>query len=282
MMLLVDAGNTRIKWRIVAERVLLASGSLPGAQVAELEAQWRSYGLTRAVLSCVASAAIQACLAEMLARLGVAAHWLHPERLNYGIHNLYDTPGQLGADRYAALIAAARLKLGHSVVVSVGTATTVDMLSMNHEFLGGVIIPGPDLMRAALLNGTGQIENRMRARDASPFHDAARAAPDLQAWPRDTDTAVAMGIGLAQAGAVQAVCERMPCTPDQPLWLILTGGARGALRDWLTIHPHGGAQVQLVEIEDLVLEGLAWVALELASLECGALEQSEQEGSNQA
>ena len=248
MMLLVDAGNTRIKWRIVAGRTLRASGAVPTANVADLAQAWRPHRLTGAVLSCVADAATQAGLSRLIAELGLAAHWLVAEREKYGLLNLYDAPEKLGADRYAALIAAARLQLGDCVVVSVGTATTVDMLSRNNEFLGGVIIPGPDLMRAALLGGTGQIESRMQG-DAP----GANSVGNLFLPPRNTDTAVGMGIALAQAGVVNAVCERMPGVVAPPR-VILTGGARARIRGWLSR--------ELIEIEDLVLEGLAWIALE--------------------
>lgn len=249
MRLLVDAGNTRIKWRIVAGRTLHASGVVLTSDVADLAQAWRPYRLTGAVLSCVADAAAQAGLTRILAELAVPAQWLEPERENYGLLNLYDAPEKLGADRYAALIAAAHLKLGDCVVVSVGTATTVDMLSRNGEFLGGVIVPGPGLMRAALLGGTGQIETRMRGDDSR-----TNPAANLEAWPRDTDTAVGMGIALAQAGVVRALCERMQGAAESSPLVVLTGGARVQIRAWL--------RMQILEIEDLVLEGLAWVALE--------------------
>jgi type III pantothenate kinase len=250
MMLLVDAGNTRIKWRIVSGRTLQASGVVLTANVADLAQAWLPHRLTGAVLSCVADAAAQAGLVRLMAELGLAAQWLLPEREKYGLINLYDVPEKLGADRYAALIAAARLKLGDCVVVSVGTATTVDMLSRNNEFLGGVIIPGPDLMRAALLGGTGQIEVRMQG-DAPSTNSIGNPL----SLPRNTDTAVGMGIALAQAGVVRALCERMPVVTEPPL-VILTGGARAQIRGWL--------DGELIEIEDLVLEGLAWIALESA------------------
>jgi type III pantothenate kinase len=246
MILLVDAGNTRIKWRIVSGRELLAYGVVLTTQVATLEQSWRAYPLTGAVLSCVADAAVRAGLTSLMATQGIAAHWVLPVREKYGLTNLYDAPEQLGADRYAALIAAARLQLRDCVVVSVGTATTVDMLGRNGVFLGGVIVPGPDLMRAALLGGTGQVEARMRQEGSSVTPTAL---------PRDTDTAVAMGIALAQAGVVKAMCERMPGAPDQQPLVILTGGARDQLRDWLSN--------EVIEIEDLVLEGLAWIARDL-------------------
>jgi type III pantothenate kinase len=245
MILLVDAGNTRIKWRIVSGRDLQASGAVRTTQVATLEASWRAYPLTGAVLSCVADAAARAGLDRLMATLGIVARWVQPVREKYGLTNLYDAPEQLGADRYAALIAATRLKQRDCVVVSAGTATTVDMLGRNGVFLGGVILPGADLMRAALLGGTGQVEARMRQEGSSVTPTAL---------PRDTDTAVAMGIALAQVGAVKAMCERLPGAPDQQPLVILTGGARDRLRGWLSN--------EVIEIEDLVLEGLAWIALD--------------------
>lgn len=251
MMLLVDVGNTRIKWRIVAGRTLLASGAMPTANVADLAQAWQPHRLTGAVLSCVADAATQTGLRQILAELGLAAQWLVAEREKYGLINFYAAPEMLGSDRYAALIAAARLKLGNCVVVSVGTATTVDMLSLNGEFLGGAILPGPDLMRAALLRGTGQIESRMQGDTTSV---TGGGSPFL--LPRDTNTAVDMGIALAQAGVVRAMCERMSAAVESPPLVILTGGARAQIRGWLS--------EQMIEIEDLVLEGLAWIALESA------------------
>jgi type III pantothenate kinase len=251
MILLVDAGNTRIKWRIVAGRQLCASGVAPTAEAADLAQAWQPYRLNGAVVSCVAGDAVQAELERALRNrvTGLALHWVKPAREKFGLINHYTAPETLGTDRYAGLIAAARLKLGDCVVVSVGTATTVDMLDRNGAFLGGVIIPGPDLMRSALLGGTGQIQCRMCD---------ATASTDVAAPPRDTAMAVEMGIALAQAGAIRSLCERMSALSEQPPLVVLTGGARAQVR--------AGLRVELIEIEDLVLEGLAWIALETFSL----------------
>jgi type III pantothenate kinase len=249
VILLVDAGNTRIKWRVVNRLELLGSGDVPTLEVARLARIWRPYRLRGALLSCVAAEAARLALAEMLAAAGVPARWLVAERENYGVRNLYDLPEQLGADRYAALIAAARLKLGDCVVASIGTATTIDRLDRHGAFLGGVILPGPDLMRTALLGGTAQIETRMRTDTGAPL-----AVASLDTPPRNTAAAVDAGIAMAQAGAITALCApgSEPAAP-RPL-LILTGGARGQVRDSL--------RMERIEIDDLVLDGLAWVALE--------------------
>lgn len=251
MMLLIDAGNTRIKWRVVEAGVLHAAGAVRTEEVAELFNAWRQLHLNGALVSCVADAETRSSLGRILASLGVVVHWLVPAREKHGLINLYDVPEKLGSDRYAALIAAARLRMGDCIVVSVGTATTVDMLSRKGEFLGGVIVPGPDLMRASLLGATGQVERCMQSqRVHSLFADNA-------ALPRNTDTAVGMGIALAQAGVIHAVCERMPLSDARPPLLILSGGARDKVRGWL--------RLEMMEIEDLVLEGLAWIALEMAA-----------------
>ncbi len=253
MMLLVDAGNTRIKWRIVEGHQLLAAGVALTGEWAELNTAWQPFKLAKAVLSCVAPAIVHAGLAALMQQSGVEAHWLLAERERHGVLNLYTAPERLGADRYAGLIAAARLKLGDCVVASVGTATTVDQLDRNAAFLGGIILPGPDMMRAALLRGTGQIETCM------PSDSTRLADLNLSPPPRDTAAAVETGIVLAQVGAIDAMCQRMCQSMESGMnaspVLILTGGARVQIR--------AGLRRELIEIEDLVLDGLAWIGLEL-------------------
>jgi type III pantothenate kinase len=254
MMLLVDAGNTRIKWRIIDGYQLIATGVALTGDWAELNAAWQPFKLTQAVLSFVAPASVHAGLAKLLQQRGIEAHWLLAERERHGVLNHYTAPEKLGADRYAGLIAAARLKLGDCVVASVGTATTVDQLDRNAAFLGGIILPGPDMMRAALLRGTGQIESRMQS-DATCLPTEL----NLMSPPRDTAAAVETGIVLAQVGAIDAMCQNMclamASSADASPVLILTGGARAQVR--------AGLRRELIEIEDLVLDGLAWIGLEL-------------------
>jgi len=247
MMLLVDAGNTRIKWRVVNKRQRIAAGVTSTRDWMRLAADWLTFPISRAVLSCVADSDIQAGLARILDEKGVSAHWLTAERENHGVINHYTTPEKLGADRYAALIAVARMRLGECVLASIGTATTVDRLDRQGAFLGGIILPGPDLMRSALLSGTSRIEPRMQSDSGS-----RPCSRQLSSPPTDTATAVSAGIALAQAGAIRAMRSVAQETPPT---LVLTGGARDQVR-W-------ALECEYMEIDDLVLEGLAWVALDL-------------------
>ncbi len=278
MILLIDAGNSRIKWRMLEmpRQGILGQqyrcGVVASSAAAELARAWQGCRCQSVVVSCVANDAVQSALAQAIAGVvsadesNVAVHWLRPEREKYGLINRYAAPEKLGADRYAALIAAARLRVGNCVVVSVGTATTIDALSqlnnqqsefMGGEFMGGVILPGPAMMRAALLQGTGQIERKMMT--AVPLAQASSLAFSQDTFsqaifPQDTAAAVESGIVLAQVGAVHAMRDRITQADAAPPLVILTGGARGEIRD--------GLQAELIDIEDLVLEGLAWIALE--------------------
>lgn len=237
MILLLDAGNTRIKWGVRQAGEWLAQGVCPTREVACLQADLAPYPPRRALLCCVANGATRAALDKLLADRVEHLAWLTPAAEAHGVRNAYQPPESLGADRYAALVAAARRGLGDCVVASVGTALTVDALTADGQFLGGAIAPGPDLMRAALLEGTAGVRE---------FSSA------VAGFPSDTGKAVASGIALAQAGVVAGMRERLARLTGNPVTVLLSGGARALLTSLL--------EPPVVEADDLVLEGLAWIA----------------------
>ena len=112
------------------------------------------------------------------------------ERELCGVRNLYERPEQLGPDRWASLIAARTLEPGRAcLVVNAGTCTTVDMLSVNGEFAGGLILPGIDLMRFVLHEHTGRLplqEGRYVRAPRTPSTRRERLQPRegrrLSAW----------------------------------------------------------------------------------------------------
>lgn len=261
MILLVDAGNTRIKWGRLEgfpEGVpLIEQGAWPTADVARLGADWAArFGprfvtdekARRAVVACVAGDAVRAALGACLRALGFAVHWVASQPHGHGLDNRYQPPESLGVDRYAALVGAARRFQRDCVVVSVGTAMTADMLTAKGEFLGGCIVPGPDLMRGALSAGTAGV---------------GLQAGGWQDFPRTTGSAVDTGVALALAGVVDGMRARLAAHQGlietaRPA-VILTGGARSRLVPRL-----GGV---VIEVDALVLEGLAWIARDLACVD---------------
>ncbi|MDP2832597.1 MAG: type III pantothenate kinase [Pseudomonadota bacterium] len=277
MILLLDAGNTRVKWGVRQAGVWLARGVCSTREVACLPADLAIYPLRRALLCCVANEATRAALGKLLLDRVEHLAWLTSAADAHGVRNAYQPPESLGADRYAALVAAARRGLGDCVVVSVGTALTVDALTADGRFLGGAIAPGPDLMRAALLDGTAGVRDyappmqarRLRykgllwgtagVRDCAGSVDSSvdsavdsAVANSVAGFPVATGAAVASGIALAQAGVVAGMRERLARSTGKPVTVLLSGGARALLTSLL--------EPPVVEVDDLVLEGLAWIA----------------------
>lgn len=148
---------------------------------------------------------------------------------------LVDRPERLGADRICA--AAGAFSMGHreAVVVDVGTAVTVDVLTSG-GFLGGAIFPGIDLILASLNEGTVALP-RISEIDRDP------ALPG-----RDTEEAMTAGAVWGMAGAVRALVAKSMESVPPGTGVILTGGGAGLLEGHLEVP---------VEIDpDLVFRGL--------------------------
>lgn len=238
MILLIDVGNTRLKWACVEAGEWRAQGALPTAEVAGLAEVLASHDPAWVGVCCVAGAAVRAAIEAMLA--GRSAHWLAPVRAGHGISNRYARPDSLGADRYAALIACLRRGDAPCVVLGAGTAVTVDALTGDGEFLGGMILPGVVLMRRALAGGTAGVPE-------APGH--------WHEFPRATGDAVTTGVITAVTGAAEAMRRRLGSRLGRTVPVIVTGGDAALLAD------HLAAPATIVS--NLVLEGLLWLARDL-------------------
>jgi type III pantothenate kinase len=121
-------------------------------------------------------------------------------------------------------------------VVNAGTTMTVDALSAESIFLGGLIVPGYDLMRAALDANTARLR---------------LAQGKFSYFPDTTADAIASGALNALAGAIDRMCRYMVETGEADPRVLVSGGNAPLLV------PHLSAQAQLVD--NLVLEGLALI-----------------------
>jgi len=254
MLLLIDAGNTRVKWAMVPAaargREALgnwsASGSVEHAQVGQLVDVWRSYPLVRVVLANVAGAAMREELEQALA----ATLGLHPVPLDWftsvpelaGVRNAYRDPAQLGCDRFASAIGAHALFPGQPLIVATcGTATTVDAVNADGVFAGGMILPGLGLMASALAKNTAQLPQVAEKLDASePFAD-------------NTEAAIASGCLAAQAGAIERAVAAQAQRQRGEVQCILSGGAAALIAPQLAI-PYR-------QVDNLVLIGLHAVVI---------------------
>lgn len=235
MVLLIDAGNSRLKWAWLRDG---RPGDEAGIDVAALDgaplaSAWRS---ARAVLyTCVAGDAVDAALRAALPP-GCTVHRIRAGDQAAGLTNLYERPAQLGADRWVALIGARTLAPGPLVVATAGTATTVDALDAADRFLGGYILPGLHLMLESLARNTADLPH-------------AQGVPSD--WPRNTDDAILNGCAGAQAALIGRVRDRLGAAAT----LLLSGGGADALA------PH--IEGDFRRADNLVLRGLARLAADV-------------------
>jgi len=160
MILEIDLGNTRIKWRLRTESGRLAGGSLNEESLDDLarhfaQQAWRP---RRIWIASVRSQSANADLAAQCYRLWQLSPGFAQTQSRTGdLRNAYSDHRQMGVDRWLALLAAHRAYRGPVLVVQAGTAITVDLLAPGGRHLGGYIGPGWQLMRQALAEQTAQV-----------------------------------------------------------------------------------------------------------------------------
>ena len=234
--LAIDAGNTRIKWGVNEGGQWRAQGALATAGARALrDALLPGGSVERIVIANVAGDTVARDIAAALPT-GAAPYWVVARPEQCGVRSGYADPGKLGADRWAALVGAHRLFPGACVVVNAGTTMTVDVLSSESIFLGGIIVPGFELMRSALAANTAQLALREGA---------------FRFFPDNTGDAIASGALNALAGAVDRMCRYVAETGEGDPVLVVSGG------NALLLEPLLNGRAQLVD--NLVLEGLVHI-----------------------
>lgn len=239
MILQIDIGNSRIKWRLRRSGLTLQSGfaahgdyswlqdlavaqrvwvsSVVPAESKRLQATLESCGQPKAEFACA-----QARTGDVL--------------------NGYQEPATLGVDRWLALLGARQFSAKPVLVVDAGTALTVDLLAADGSHMGGYIAPGLALMRQSLAL-------KSQALDVEPL-------PSLQLLPGRSSAAaidaalVAMGRGLIDVGCVSLTAA----DPRQSLMLLFTGGDGDF---WRQVMGEGGYEPELlfVGLERYFIEG---------------------------
>jgi type III pantothenate kinase len=247
MILVIDAGNSRVKWGWLEAEGHAAPrwasiATVPLIEFAAASDHVNPFSVThedpeRIVISNVAGEGAHQLLVNWTSIFEAEPLWLKAEAERCGVKNGYEKPELLGADRWAALIAARALHHGASLVVNAGTATTVDMLGADGTFLGGAILPGVELMRFVLHEHTGRL----------PL-----AQGSYRETPRNTVDAIETGCRHAQAGAVERMYRVFRDVAPAPLCIVAGGAGRG-LVDQLSMPRR--------YVENLVLDGLAQIAL---------------------
>lgn len=254
MKLLIDAGNTRIKWALVDSMAQFAqasdadgnewlrNGILPVGQASELPGLFAaSQDITQIWLSNVAGEKVAHHVREIGAGRPVQFHSIVAQKMQCGVRNGYSNTAQLGSDRWAALIAAWHLAQRKCLVVSCGTAITIDALSGQGEFLGGLIMPGVELMQHSLIAATDQLKS-------------GQVKPEQGKYvPFPLNTADALFSGAIQAGC-GAIQRQYALLEDDGAPVVLSGGAAELLKENINL--------PLRVVDNLVLQGLLLISRE--------------------
>lgn len=227
-LLLVDMGNSRLKWAWGANGVITHGGAFPSTLVAlpdNLEVSWRTAEPPDVVY---VSNVLGAAAAEKL-QVWVDSNWHVPvrfarsEAFSHGVVNGYAQPELLGVDRWLALLGARREIGGPVCVVDCGTALTLDFMDGEGRHQGGLIVPGLLAMTDSLCSATHGV--RVGAAAASPV-----------SWPgRDTLTCVEAGAVLACSGLIEKCAREWARQQGEDVCVVLAGGDAIRIGDQLAL-----------------------------------------------
>jgi type III pantothenate kinase len=244
VLLVLDIGNTRLKWAGFEGGNIVSRGAI---FLAELEHFVERAGFdrqppARVVGSHVANVTSKDRIEREFAALNVPLTWVSSRAAACGVVNSYDDPARLGTDRWAAIVAAWSRGLAPCIVACAGTALTVDQLDERGHFLGGAIVAGYHAMLGGLAGNTAAL---------------SVDAGDWAAQPTNTRDALATGAIDAMVGAIEHGHRRLAQrlrerAITQAPKIILTGGSAYRL---LTHLPAGNSV-----IDSLVLEGVYLLA----------------------
>lgn len=219
MRLLLDLGNTRLKWALREGAHWHARGAVGWNEdvVLALHDAWRGLPMPQEVFGASVvdgerevqvAAVVSACFSRVV-------EWLRTPAEACGVRNAYADPSRLGVDRFLAMVAARADKLAPCVLAGVGTALTLDALAADGQHLGGLIAPGPQLMQQSLLGATA----RVRVERPGQVLEVADNTPD----------AVASGCWQAAAALIERFVAHMGPSLGGTPSLVLGGGDAEAL-----------------------------------------------------
>jgi type III pantothenate kinase len=230
--LLLDSGNTRLKYALYDGASIKRQGALPQQDVASFLVEAQKLPPLQGVLGCnVAGEQAAARIAQALPAYTI--QWATPRRQCAGVTTHYEDLQRLGPDRWLSVLAARRRLTDNLLVVNAGTALTIDCITAAGDYLGGTICPGWRLMRDALALQTAHL-----------------GRPDgvWQAFPTNTSNAIISGILNALVGAIEQQARQLQARAGSVEHCLLSGGDADLLAPYLSI--------PVVQVENLVLEGL--------------------------
>lgn len=237
MNLLIDIGNTRLKWAIANDLKIESGAPISNVELSRetLTCAWRNltFPPERLAIACVGSFRLLELVLSVAKEIwpSIVIVRAQSEAQSTGVSNAYRKPEKLGVDRWLNMIAAFNVYQKALCIVGCGTAITLDIVDSSGKHLGGLICPGLRLMRDALVARTENLN------PINGFHPFGLA--------NHTDAAIFNGTLAAACGLIEHVLKNQ----TEDFELLLTGG------DAELVAAQLGRPV-IIEPE-LVLQGLA-------------------------
>ena len=244
MKLLVDVGNSSVKWCIESEGNLLGFCSFPyDVSVLNnlLETEWtRIKTPEKIIVSNVAGKSVRELMDALCDKFWkIRPVYIRVSEQACGVKNGYREISQLGTDRWAAVIAAWQIYKKAACVVDCGTAMTIDAISPEGEYMGGLILPGLELMQRSLSVKTDALDMVKDTKKISEFSD-------------NTEQGQVSGCILSMVALIEHMYNHMNTIFGNDLVGIASGSGfyslKGLLKNKFEFH------------EDLVLKGLSYLS----------------------
>jgi bifunctional enzyme birA/coaX len=243
--LLLDGGNSQLKWAWVENGTFSEVGRAPYRDLTQLGEEWLQFADDNVkIVGCAVCGSVKKAMVEE--QLTRPVEWLSSMPQALGIRNHYRRPEEHGSDRWFNALGSRRFTHNACVVVSCGTAVTTDALTEDNHYLGGTIMPGFHLMKEAMALKTANLN---------------RPIGKVYPFPTTTPNAIASGMMDAVCGALMMMHGRLKDKTGEgkPVDIIITGG--GAARVVQALPESFVHDNQVKIVDNLVIHGLLhWIA----------------------
>lgn len=243
--LLLDGGNSQLKWAWVENGTFSEVGRAPYRNLTQLGEEWLQFADDDVkIVGCAVCGSVKKAMVEE--QLTRPVEWLSSMPQALGIRNHYRRPEEHGSDRWFNALGSRRFTQNACVVVSCGTAVTTDALTEDNHYLGGTIMPGFHLMKEAMALKTANLN---------------RPIGKVYPFPTTTPNAIASGMMDAVCGALMMMHGRLKdkTGAGKPVDIIITGG--GAARVVQALPESFVHDNQVKIVDNLVIHGLLhWIA----------------------
>jgi type III pantothenate kinase len=241
MILEMDCGNTRIKWRLREGNEIIKRGAIiRDADLKEIGDCLEPYvsQISKVQVASVLGERVKLQIQAWVKKIfNLDAVFAQPQPEKAGVQNGYDEPQCLGVDRWLAIIAAFNYCHSACVVISCGTAVTVDLVDSEGKHAGGYIVPGWQTAMSSLNQGTELIR--------------LKELGDGSLQPgRYTQAAVHNGLMASFLGLIHNAIDQLKAqTKQDSVTILMTGGDAGRLKAYFP---------DSILCEELILDGLSF------------------------